>query len=116
VVSDLLHIVRYRSLGLAQPDRPAATPYVARHDFETPHYLRFVVKDGPGIIAALAGVLSRHHINIDAVFQRPGHNHGALPFVVTLESSKTSRAEAALAEMKDLPFLVQPPLRLPILR
>jgi len=116
VVSDLLYIVRHRSAGITEPDRPAATAYEVTHDFETPHYLRFVVKDSPGIIASLAGVLSRHHINIDAVFQRPGHEQAALPFVITLESCKTSRAEAALAEMSQFSFLVQPPLRMPILR
>lgn len=116
VVSDLLHIVRYRFAGTAEPDRPAATPYDVSHDFETPHYLRFVVRDSPGIIASLAGVLSRHRINIDAVFQRPGHDPTALPFVITLESCKTSRAEAAVTEMLSFPFLVQPPLRIPILR
>lgn len=116
VVSDLLFIVRHRAAGVAELDRPAATAYEVSHDFETPHYLRFVVKDAPGIIAALAGVLSRHHINIDAVFQRPGHEQVTLPFVITLESCKTSRAEAALAEMSQFSFLVQPPLRMPILR
>ncbi|MGA8151939.1 MAG: homoserine dehydrogenase [Terriglobales bacterium] len=116
VVSDLLYIVRHRSAGIAEPDRPAATVYEVSHDFETPHYLRFVVKDAPGIIASLAGVLSCHHINIDAVFQRPGHQQATLPFVITLEACKTSRAEAALSEMSKFSFLVQPPLRMPILR
>jgi len=116
VVSDLLHIVRYRASGLAQPDRPAATRRDVSYDFETPHYLRFVVKDSPGIIAALGGVLSNHRINIDSVFQRPGHDKAALPFVITLESCKTTRAETALKEMSGFPFLVQAPLRIPILR
>jgi len=116
VVSDLLYIVRHRSTGVAEADRPAVTAYEASHDFETPHYLRFVVKDAPGIIASLAGVLTRHHINIDAVFQRPGHEPSALPFVITLECCKTSRAEAAVAEMTQFSFLVQPPVRMPILR
>jgi homoserine dehydrogenase len=115
VVSDLLYIVRHRSAGVAEPDRPAVTAYEVTHDFETPQYLRFVVKDAPGIIASLAGVLCRHHINIDSVFQRPGHEQANLPFVITLESCKTSRADAALAEMSQFSFLVQPPLRMPIL-
>jgi homoserine dehydrogenase len=116
VVSDLLHIVRYRSAGIPGPDRPGAAHYDVSSDFETPHYLRFVVKDSPGIIAALAGILSKHNINIDAVFQRPGHSKAALPLVITLESCKTSRAEAALAEMREFSFLAETPLRMPILR
>jgi len=50
------------------------------------------------------------------VFQRPGHERSTLPFVITLESCKTSRAEAALAEIGKFSFLVQAPLRMPILR
>jgi homoserine dehydrogenase len=116
VVSDLLHLLRYRSREAPQLDGPDTQPYDVSHDFETPHYLRFVVKDSSGIIAALAGVLARHHINIDAVFQRPGHDKAALPFVITLESCKTSKVEAALKEMRQFAFLAQAPLRMPVLR
>ena len=38
-----------------------------------PHYVRFTVADGPGIIASLATRLAAHGINIDAVLQLPGH-------------------------------------------
>jgi homoserine dehydrogenase len=116
VVSDLLQIVRWRATGVQEPDRPLAAPYETLSDFETRHYLRFVVNDTPGIIASLAGVLSKRHINIDAVFQRPGHDKAELPFVITLEPSKTSRVEAALAEMSQFSFLVSQPFRMPILQ
>jgi len=116
VVSDLLQLLRYRSPGAQAPDRPDARPYEVSGDFETPHYLRFVVKDSPGIISSLAGILSKYQINIDAVFQRPGHDKAALPFVITLEACKTSRVETAIAEMRQFAFLAQAPLRMPILR
>ena len=54
-------------------------------DFTSRHYLRFVVKDEPGIIASLAQILCRAGINIDSVFQKPGHPRSHLPFVITLE-------------------------------
>ena len=54
--------------------------------FTAPYYLRFVVKDRAGIIAAVATVLSRYGIGIDAVLQKPGYPHSALPFIITLET------------------------------
>ena len=84
-------------------------------DFVAPHYVRFTVADRPGIIAALASVLSRHRINIDAVLQLPGHPKTRLPFVMTIEACPVSVLEAALEEIEALAFHVQPPMTVPIL-
>jgi homoserine dehydrogenase len=69
VVSDLLAIARGapgRQATDVQPRRPVA------REFDAPHYVRFMIRDRPGIIAALAEVFSRHAINVDAVWQSPG--------------------------------------------
>ena len=116
VVSDLLQAVRHGSNGSARPHRPAAITYEVTSDLEQSQYVRFVVRDRSGIIAALAGVFSRHHINIDAVFQKPGHSKSELPFVITLESCKESRIMAALAEIAKFDFLTETPVRMPILK
>ncbi|HXY10532.1 MAG TPA: homoserine dehydrogenase [Terriglobales bacterium] len=115
VVSDLLQIVRYASPQPADSDRASAPLTEISSDFEAPQYLRLVVKDSPGILAGLAGILSKYDINIDAVFQNSGHDKAALPFVITLEATKSSRMEAALAEIKRSAFLIEAPLRMPIL-
>jgi homoserine dehydrogenase len=83
-------------------------------DAEAPQYLRFVVRDKPGIIAAIAGVLSRHNINLDAVLQKPGYPKTELPFVITLEPCASTQLEAALAEIETFDFLVGTPVRMPI--
>jgi homoserine dehydrogenase len=116
VVSDLLHAAQHGSNGSARPHRPAAIAREVTSDLELPQYVRFVVRDRPGIIAALAGVFCRHHINIDAVFQKPGHSKSELPFVITLESCKESRIMAALAEIAKFDFLAETPVRMPILK
>src|SRR5258708_18860598 len=85
-------------------------------DFETPWYLRFWVKDQPGIIASLAAILSTHQLNIDAVLQKPGFDKNALPFVITLEPCRDSQLQPALQEMSTQPFALRPCLALPILR
>jgi homoserine dehydrogenase len=85
-------------------------------DFETPWYLRFLVRDRPGIVARLAQILSAHQLNIDAVLQNPGFDKAALPFVITLEPCPDSQLQPALAEMAALDFAIRPCLWLPILR
>ena len=57
----------------------------------TPHYLRFIVRDKPAILSAIAGAMGRHAINIDAVLQLPADNKDALPFVVTIEACPPRR-------------------------
>jgi homoserine dehydrogenase len=116
VVSDLMFVAENLAAG-ARPQRALqlASPQVSC-DFETPWYLRLVVKDQPGIIASLASILSAHRLNIDAVLQKPGFEKTALPFVITLEPCRDEQLQPALHEMSALPFAVRPCLCLPILR
>jgi homoserine dehydrogenase len=114
VVSDLLQAAHRRSYPSRRPARTAVISRKATTDVETSHYLRFVVRDRPGIIATLAGVLSRHDINLDAVLQQPGYSKAELPFVITLEPCATSRLQPALAEICEFDFLVESPVRMPI--
>ncbi|MGC2272587.1 MAG: homoserine dehydrogenase [Candidatus Sulfotelmatobacter sp.] len=116
VVSDLMFVAESLSAG-PRAHRPLllASPKVSC-DFETPWYLRLVVKDQPGIIAGLAGILSAHRLNIDAVLQKPGFDKSALPFVITLEPCRDAQLHPALQEMSALPFTLRPCLCLPILR
>lgn len=115
VVSDLYSIAR--SSDALPVSLPAAVevPEAVSGEFTVPHYVRFVVKDRPGIVAALATVLSGHGISIDAVLQKPGYPHSCLPFVITLEPCSSAVLNRALEEIAHLDFHVQPPLCLPIL-
>jgi homoserine dehydrogenase len=115
VVSDILAIARAKQAAMSYAgQRVEKTPTVTA-DFTTKHYLRFLVKDRPGIIASLATILSQCGINIDAVVQKPGCPKSHLPFLITLEDSKASLVEQALLQINSLDFLVQACLHLPIL-
>ena len=83
-------------------------------EFMSPFYLRFVVRDRPGIIADLARILADHGANIDAVIQAPYEDKRALPFVVTLEPVSGKALAGALAEIGALTFHAAPPLALPM--
>jgi homoserine dehydrogenase len=74
VVSDILAIARSRqqaSTGNDHATVPVEKSPAVTADFTAKHYLRFLVKDRPGIIASLATILSQCGINIDSVLQKP---------------------------------------------
>jgi homoserine dehydrogenase len=114
VVSDLFAIARSTGAPPGALPKPPRVPDEISGDFTVPHYLRFVVKDRPGIVAALATVLANYGISIDALLQKPGFPHSALSFVMTLESCDSAELNRALAEIARLDFHVEPPLCLPI--
>ena len=84
-------------------------------DVVAPHYLRFVVADRPGIVAAIAAALAKVGANIDSIVQHRGFGDDRLPFVVTTEPGLSSRLEEAVKEMAGFDFMLEPPLCLQIL-
>ena len=113
VVSDLESIARGSGdAALRLAAGPAAS---AVQDFVSPHYARFTISDRPGVVAALAGVFSRHGVNIDAVLQEPGWSKAHLPFVMTLNACSAAAIHAALDEASAFDFHVRPPLWMPVL-
>ena len=117
VVSDLMSVAEGLSAGAGKRNAASsvATPAISS-DFETPWYLRFFVRDQPGIVARLAQILAAHHLNIDSLLQKPGFDKASLPFVITLEPCRDSVLHPALEEMSGLEFAIRPCLCLPILR
>jgi len=110
VVSDVLAIAQ-GSVAVRLPAKkmPIVDEAIA------PHYLRFIVRDQPGIVAAIAGSLAKAGANIDSILQHRGHPDERLPFVVTTEPCLSSKLDEAIAEMGAMDFMVEPPLCLQIL-
>ena len=106
--------VRAIAEGSVQVRLPAKKMAVVG-DVVAPHYLRFVVADKPGIVAAIAGALAKVGANIDSILQHRGFGGDRLPFVVTTEPSLSSKLEEAMAEMAAFEFMLEPPLCLQIL-
>jgi len=111
VVSDVLAIARRATAST--PRRFTAVGEVADAS-AAPYYLRFTVRDRPGIIAALAAILAARDINIDAILQEPGFASTARPFVVTIDPAPASAIHGALDDIRALDFHVADPLALPI--
>jgi len=115
VVSDVMFVAAAFSGGRREIASQVLRPIVSS-DFETAWYLRFFVRDQPGIVARLAQILATHHLNIDSLLQKPGFEKNSLPFVITLEPCRDSMLHPALEEMSGLEFATRPCLCLPILR
>ena len=115
VVSDVMFVAQGLAGGKRDVASYVSTPRISS-DFETPWYLRFFVRDQPGIVARLAQILADHHLNIDSLLQKPGFEKASLPFVITLEPCHDSQLHPALEKMAGLDFAIRPCLCLPILR
>jgi homoserine dehydrogenase len=110
VVSDLMAL----AAGSRRVEVPSAPAHVGA-EFEVPHYIRFLVKDRPGIVAAITTALANEQINIRAIVQKAGYPAHALPFVVTVEPCKTSALQRALASIRTMDCMLVEPLDLQML-
>ncbi len=121
VVSDIMNVAREIANGGSLRVSPFAYQALQRASLAAideevrPYYLRFRVRDRPGIIADLAGILAAAGVSIDAVLQEPSEDKDDLPFVITLEPAPRRAVLEAVANMRDLDYLVEPPLALPML-
>jgi homoserine dehydrogenase len=116
VVSDLMRVAREIVKGSPERVSPFAHSALQQHAPNSiarqvrAHYLRFRVKDRPGIIASLASILADASISLDAVLQLPSADKDDLPFVITVEPTTEQAVRDAVARMRGLDFLVEPPL------
>lgn len=120
VVSDLMAAARAVKGGDTEPASPFAHAELRPHSpvyagtEQRQFYLRFRVRDRPGILASLATILAEQGVSIEAVLQEPHFDKEDLPFVTTLEPAKRESLEAALEAMRGLDFLVDEPLAMPL--
>ncbi|MBI4343693.1 MAG: homoserine dehydrogenase [Candidatus Omnitrophica bacterium] len=114
VVSDIAELARNIISGIGprlRLDRPHS-PRVARlrrmGDIETRYYMRFLVKDRPGVLARIAGILGRHHISIASVHQKERKAARAVPVVMMTHEAKESNVREALAQIDRLGMVRRP--------
>jgi homoserine dehydrogenase len=120
VVSDLIRLAREIANGgdsrispFAHSELESYRPVSIEKQIR-PHYLRFRVKDRPGIIAELGSILAAADISLDAVLQEPSYQKDDLPFVITLEPTPEGAVRQALKRMNELDFMVEPPVAMPL--
>lgn len=86
----------------AQPDQPQSC------------YLRLLVEDRPGVIAAVSNELARAGVSILAFLQDPSQAMAHVPIVLTTQPCARSALDEAVARIASLPAIAAAPQVIPI--
>ena len=90
-----------RSLVMSQPVDPSKMMCRA--------YLRFLVKDEPGVIAAVSETLAEAGVSIESFLQKPVEGAQGVPIVLTTHSVAESVLMAAVERIAGLPAVLDRP-------
>ena len=80
-----------------------------------PYYFRLTVLDQPGVLATVAGILSKYEISIESVIQKGRKKVGAVPLVIVTHHAKESAVRGALEEINALASVTAPVVKIRIL-
>ncbi|MEA3639219.1 MAG: homoserine dehydrogenase [Lamprobacter sp.] len=109
VVADVVDLVRAlttdptnRVPHLAfQPDELADTPVLPIEAVETAYYLRITALDRPGVMAAIAGILSEEGISIEAIKQKePAEGEIKVPLILLTHRIEEAAMNRAIARIE----------------
>ena len=79
-------------------------------------YVRLMVKDVPGVIAAVSETLAEAGVSIESFLQKPVEDAEGVPIVLTTHSVAESVLMAAILQMERLPAVIAKPRLLRIAR
>ena len=83
---------------------------------QTRAYLRLMVKDEPGVIAAVSEALAEAGVSIESFLQKPVENAEGVPIVLTTHAVAESVLTAAIDRIANLPAVLERPRLLRIAR
>jgi homoserine dehydrogenase len=123
VAADLVDIARNIHSGAVGrvpalsylPDQMHERRITPMEELYGPYYFRVTVLDQPGVLASIAGILSKYEISIESVIQKGRKKTGAVPLVVVTHSAKESAVSAALSEIGQLACVTAPVVKIRIL-
>jgi len=71
-------------------------------DVECEYYLRLMVKDQPGVIAAVTSILADQRISLEAVIQKERHATQSVPVVMLTHETSEGNVQAAISRITAL--------------
>jgi homoserine dehydrogenase len=111
--------ITFKTLGLWSRREDAPSVEVCPADRVTGRfYMRFMVKDHPGVIAEIAGVLGRHDISIASVIQHEAPDSSdtsIVPLVLMTHTTREGDVAAALKEIDRLACVAAESIRMRVL-
>ncbi len=109
VVGDVMEIVRNSLIGkgtrVPAQSFQKTTPISLKSmdEIEAEYFLRFRVKDVPGVLAKISGILGNHSISIESMIQRGRDDNGkGVPLVMMIHRSAEKNVQDALIEIDRL--------------
>jgi len=78
------------------------------------YFLRLLVKDRPGVVAAISDRLAHENISIESFLQMPVQDEPAVPIVLTTQTCARAAIEAAIAAIAALEVTTEPAYVMPV--
>jgi homoserine dehydrogenase len=79
-------------------------------------YVRLLVRDEPGVIAAVSETLAEENVSIDSFLQKPVHDAGGVPIVLTTHATPEPVLLRAIERIAALPSVLERPRMIRIAR
>ncbi|MGP0630381.1 homoserine dehydrogenase [Nitrospina sp. 32_T5] len=111
VVGDIVEIARNILSGASgrvpaqsfQTHSVKKIPLKPTREIEGEYFLRFLVKDKPGVLSKISGILGQHEISIESMIQRGRDMDGkGVPLVMMTHQAKEKNIQQALKEIEQL--------------
>jgi homoserine dehydrogenase len=118
VVGDVVDIARNLSRGATgrvplrsfQPDKIGRIPIVSVDELVTHYYFRFTVKDQPGVLSTISGILGEYGISIQSVQQKGRKSTGAVPVVMLTHRAREADVQKAFRRIEALDVVDEKPM------
>lgn len=116
VVGDIIDLARNRIYGSFSRVPATSFQWEARKvltikpmaEIESRYYLRCMVKDEPGVLSTISGILGERGISISSVLQKERKQGQPVSLVILTHRSREREIQAALQEMNALPLVSEP--------
>ncbi len=105
VMGDVLEVARHLQQGISPIVGCTCTddlPILPMDSLSMKYYIRFTVKDRPGVLSAMTGVFADHDVSVYSVVQRGRKESGAVDVVYVTHIAKESAIQAIIREIADL--------------
>lgn len=110
VVADIMDIASGFPDGIAHLAPPMGFVESSRREMPTmpmadavcEYYIRLMVKDEPGVIAAVTSVLADHRISLEALNQKERHRTNSVPIVMLTHETTEGNLQAAISRITGL--------------
>jgi homoserine dehydrogenase len=111
VVADLVDVARGRHMpAFVVPAGKLADKKVSPMDrHQGAYYIRLMVQDRPGVIAAVSGALARERISLESMLQRGRSQSDQVPVVLTTHETEEAAMRRALARIAKLKVVAEEP-------